>query len=167
MVGRDKERDWDREMAEVDKLLAKLPEADPTLGRGPRPGAGGGATTVPRAYGAGAGRGAGGSPVGTWIRVGLGVALGLGMLVWPYSHVCGVKEMFYLTGVGAVIVTGIWTSFSSWRQRLGFAHILSQLLIVWGLVLGAREVLPRVGYAKTGGTFFCPEPAPPTPNRRG
>ena len=29
-----KERDWDREMREVDRLLAKLPDADPTLGRG-------------------------------------------------------------------------------------------------------------------------------------
>ena len=31
MAGKDKEikdRDWDREMREVDKLLAKLPEAD-------------------------------------------------------------------------------------------------------------------------------------------
>ena len=39
------ERDWDREMREVDKLLAKLPDADPSLGRSvptvpvsPRPG---------------------------------------------------------------------------------------------------------------------------------
>ena len=34
MAGKEKERDWDREMREVDKLLAKLPDADPTLGRG-------------------------------------------------------------------------------------------------------------------------------------
>jgi len=32
-----KERDWDREMREVDKLLAKLPDADPALGRGVPP----------------------------------------------------------------------------------------------------------------------------------
>ena len=90
-----KDRDWDREMREVDKLLAKLPEADPTLGRG--------APTVPRAYPASnatptshptapAGPA---SRLATWIRVGLGVALGIGMLVWPYSHVCGLKSVSY------------------------------------------------------------------------
>src|SRR6267142_1718453 len=34
VVDKEKDRDWDREMREVDKLLAKLPDADPTLGRG-------------------------------------------------------------------------------------------------------------------------------------
>jgi hypothetical protein len=154
---KEKERDWDREMAEVDKLLARLPEADPTLGRG--------VPTVPRsprpsgpAAAHGASHPGGGSAAATWLRLGLGLALGIGMLVWPYSHICGVKEMFYLTGVGAVIVAGLWSGVSSWRRRLGFAHVLSQVLLIWGLVLAAREVLPRVGYAKTGGTFFCPEP---------
>jgi len=31
VVDKEKERKWDREMAEVDKLLAKLPDADPFL----------------------------------------------------------------------------------------------------------------------------------------
>src|SRR3989449_743490 len=42
----EKDRDWDKEMAEVDRLLKKLPAADPTLGRasggpptGPKPAA--------------------------------------------------------------------------------------------------------------------------------
>ena len=33
-------------------------------------------------------------------------------------------------------------------HRTARAHVLSLLLIVWGLLLGAMEVLPRVGYAK-------------------
>jgi hypothetical protein len=36
-----------------------------------------------------------------------------------------------------------------WRvdaERIG-AHTLSLLLVLWGLVLGSVEVLPRVGYA--------------------
>ena len=41
MAGMEKERDWDKEMAEVDRLLNKLPDTDPTLGRG---GGGGGGT---------------------------------------------------------------------------------------------------------------------------
>ena len=33
MAGIEKDRNWDKEMAEVDRLLKKLPDADPTLGR--------------------------------------------------------------------------------------------------------------------------------------
>ncbi len=34
MADIQKERDWDKEVAEVDRLLKKLPAAHPTLGRG-------------------------------------------------------------------------------------------------------------------------------------
>ena len=37
MAGIEKDRNWDKEMAEVDRLLKKLPNADPTLGRGGEP----------------------------------------------------------------------------------------------------------------------------------
>jgi hypothetical protein len=153
-----KDRDWDREMREVDKLLAKLPEADPTLGRG--------AATVPRAYPAPAGQitphttGPAGaaSRLATWIRVGLGVALGVGMLVWPYSHVCGLKLIFYTIGAGTVVVAGMWSGVSSWKRRMGFAHLLSLGLVLWGLALAAGVILPRIGYANQSATWFCPEP---------
>ena len=32
MADIEKDHDWDKEMAEVDRLLKKLPAADPTLG---------------------------------------------------------------------------------------------------------------------------------------
>lgn len=156
-------RDWDREMREVDKLLQKLPEADPTLGRGA--GVGGGVPTVPVHPRPGAGqapdilgRARGGAWLTTWFRVVLGLVLGLGMLAWPYTHGCGLKLIFYLIGATTVIVAGVWSAISSWKRRLGLAHALSFGLIIWGLVLAAREVLPRVGYAKTAAPFFCPEP---------
>ncbi len=102
-----KDRDWDREMREVDKLLAKLPEADPTLGRG--------APTVPRAYPAHAvhtpqpgSPAAAGARLTTWIRVGLGLALGVGMMVWPYSHGCGLKLLFYMIGAGYASHAATW-----------------------------------------------------------
>ena len=158
MADKEKERDWDREMREVDKLLAKLPEADPTLGRGvptipvsPRPGM--------HPVGApGGGRARGRDWLSTWFRVGLGLVLGIGMLAWPYTHGCGLKLVFYLIGATTVSVAGVWSAISSWKRRLGFAHTLSIILVLWGLVLAAREVLPRVGYAKTDVPFFCPEP---------
>jgi hypothetical protein len=49
--------------------------------------------------------------------------------------------------VGVVVAAGGWTSVWTWRHRAGRAHHLAQLLIVWGAVLAAIEVLPRVGYA--------------------
>ena len=161
MAGKDKEikdRDWDREMREVDKLLAKLPEADPSLGRG--------APTVPRAYAApgthatpsGEVRAAAGARLTTWIRVGLGLMLGVGMMVWPYSHVCGLKLIFYTIGAGTVVVAGVWSGMSSWKRRMGLAHLLSLGLVIWGLALAAAVVLPRIGYANQAAAWFCPEP---------
>ena len=166
-MDKDKEPKWDREMAEVDKLLARLPEADPYLkgdvtarhaagpGGGATPGAG-----VPTLRTTGSA-----AWLGTWARVALGLLIGIGMTQWPYTHGCGLKLIFYLAGVAAVIAAGFWSSISSWRRRLGVAHVLSQVLIIWGLVLAAREILPRVGYAKAPPNGFCsaPTPAPPSP----
>lgn len=160
MAGQDKDknRDWDKELAEVDRLLAKLPAADATR-------AGGSAPTVQRpaapppvsasASGTGGVAISGREWLGTWARVVLGLLVGIGMMMWPYSYDCGLRLMFYLAGVLVVITAGGWSSISSWKRRLGFAHIVSQLLIVWGLVLGAAEVLPRIGYAKTPATWLC------------
>jgi len=159
VVDKEKERDWDREMAEVDKLLAKLPDADPTLGR-PLPGKANpqaGIPTVRNAPAAGGDVGARGR-VTTWIRVLLGLALGIGMLAWPYTHGCGLKLIFYLIGAGTVTVAGVWSALSSWRRRLGRAHVLSIAVTVWGLVLAAREILPRTIYQQPNVHFFCPEP---------
>jgi hypothetical protein len=168
----DKPRDWDKELAEVDRLLAKLPHADPTLGRGAKgpppksPGAGapghaavlGPAVSSPR------------DRLGVWVRVGLALLLGLAMTQWPYSHACGLRLGFYLVGVGAVIAGAVWGALGSWRHRMGPAHGLSIGVLVWGLALLAGEVLPRTGYARTAAAWFCPEPpaavsAPSAPAR--
>jgi len=56
--------------------------------------------------------------------------------------------MFYMIGAGTVTVAGVWTGVSSWKRRMGLAHLLSLGLVIWGLVLAAGVVLPRVGYTK-------------------
>lgn len=157
-----KERDWDREMREVDKLLAKLPDADPSLGRGvptvpvsPRPAAGAAPVGAGALHQTEPARGR--AWLTTWIRVGLGLALGVGMLAWPYTHSCGLKLVFYLVGAATVTIAGVWSALSSWRRRLGWAHVLSIVLVVWGLALAGRQVLPRV-YGQQPLPFFCPEP---------
>lgn len=154
-----KERDWDREMREVDKLLAKLPEADPSLGRGVPT-----VPVTPRAQPAGStggaptfdtGRARGRAWLTTWMRVGLGLALGVGMLVWPYAHACGWRLGLYLAGGAVVSVAGVWSALTSWKRRLGIAHTLSIMLIIWGLALAGRQLLPRL-YGQTPVPFLCP-----------
>jgi hypothetical protein len=162
----DKERDWNKEMAEVDRLLKKLPYAEPTL-RGGGSGGGGGEPTVKRPGVGGADAVAststgGAGWVGTWTRVVLGmlVAVGVAPGVWPYTHGCGLHLIFYLTGVTTVIAAGLWSSISSWKRRLGVAHVISQVLIIWGILLLTWEVLPRVG-ARATAVWICPD-VPPT-----
>jgi hypothetical protein len=157
-----KERDWDREMREVDKLLAKLPDADPSLGRGvptvpvsprsPAPGAVGGGSPTGET-----GRARGRAWVTTWMRVGLGLALAVGMLAWPYAHACGWRLGIYLVGAAVVSVAGVWSALTSWKRRLGIAHTLSIILIIWGLGLAGRQLLPRF-YGKTPVPFLCSGP---------
>jgi len=153
---KQKDRDWDKEMQEVDRLLAKLPEADPKLvgGRAPTTKKAAVATGAPDAGPTGL------EWIGTWARVGLGLVIGIGMTQWPYTHGCGLHLLFYGLGVGALLVVGVWSSLSSWRRRLGLAHVLSLLLIAGGLVYAAREVLPRVGYARAEGVWICPDVQP-------
>jgi hypothetical protein len=85
---------------------------------------------------------------GAIARLALSVLLGVAILFWPYVNRCGVGLAAYLIAVVAVGVGGVWSAIWTWRHRAGAAHALSLLLVVWGLVLAAVEVLPRIGYAK-------------------
>jgi hypothetical protein len=146
----DQPRDWDKELADIDKVIAKMPA------QGSAP-----ASSAPAALPAGRSAApiASGGKLAvftTWLRVGLGIALAVGITQWPYASACGLNLMVYLGAIGVVIIAGLWSSVSSWRRRMGLAHTLSLLVLLWGLVLGAREVLPRSGYAKHTRTWSCP-----------
>ena len=144
-------RDWDKELADSDKAIARLPS------QGPAPSKAGG-VAAPAAAGRPMAVAAGGklAVFTTWLRVGLGVALAVGITQWPYPSACGLNLIMYLGAIGVVAVAGLWSSVSSWRRRLGVAHVLSLLVLLWGLVLAAREVLPRTGYARHQRTWSCP-----------
>jgi len=170
-------RDWDKELAQIDKLIASgggSPGAGTQVpARAPAGGGGGGASPAARGGGGG---GAVAAPPGvsrhaalfTWLRLLLGLAVGVGITQWPYARGCGVLLFGYLGAVAGVIVAGLWSAISSWRTRSALAHALSLGLVFWGAILGAREVLPRVGYARTSATWFCPagRPAAPVPPAR-
>lgn len=139
-------RDWDKELAKIDKQLASLPED--ALLPAPAPAAKGG---QPAKEGKAAPAPAGEKRPRAWAmyaRLSLAVALGVGMLLWPYEARCGVGLAGYLGAVAVLVTSGVWSAVWTWRHRAAKAHSLSLLIVLWGLVLGAIEVLPRVGYAK-------------------
>ena len=152
-------RIWDKELADIDKIIAGTPPAKLTAGSSaPSGGSGGGtgapARTAPAATQVG--------PVSrretlsTWFRVGLGVALAAGMTQWPYFHACGTSLFLYLGAIGVLGLSGIWGAISSWRRRMGLAHTFSLLVLLWGGVLAAATILPRTGYAKHAAEWWCP-----------
>ena len=165
MTADQKTRDWDKELAQIDKLMASgaRPESPPATA------APGGSAPAPRGRAPAPAAEAGRRPrsvVFTWLRLLLGLAVGVGITQWPYERGCGLLLFGYLGAVAGVIVAGLWSTISSWRTRSAFAHALSLALMCWGAILGAREVLPRVGYARTRATWFCPAAGATTPGNR-
>jgi hypothetical protein len=90
-----------------------------------------------------------------WGWVGLGVLLGTALTQWPYPRTCGWWLLGYSIAVVIVVVTGMRGALLSWKSRLGLAHAIALGTILWGLVLAAQEILPRVGYARTSATWEC------------
>ena len=131
-------KDWDREMAKIDKQLESISdEALLPAKNAPTPAAKAEIVDKQRST----------STMGVMLRLLLAVLLGVAMIFWPYSARCGIGLFAYLGAVGVVMAAGVWTSVWTWRHRSARGHLLSLLLILWGGMLGAMEVLPRVGYA--------------------
>jgi hypothetical protein len=140
------ERNWDKEMAKIDKQLESASDAQ-LFPEKP------GASTLEKAQVA-----TERASTRSWpaiLRLVLSVALGIGILFWPYGNRCGVGLAGYLITVLAVTGSGVWSAIWTWRHRTGRAHMLSLLLIAWGLILGTTEILPRVGYAKEALPWSC------------
>jgi hypothetical protein len=144
---------------EVDRLLAGLanigsrPDHDqPPSGRTPSP-APVAKRRVSRARPPAApGRG---DRVALWARVLLGIVFGGMMTQWPYPHGCGLPLLGYLGAVAMVMVAGAWIAVASWRRRNEVAHILALIIVLWGIVLAAERVLPRIGYAAERASWRC------------
>ena len=132
--------DWDAELKKIDKRMESM--SDAALIPAPAKGA---PSAVRAAVAAER------ETTRTWpafLRLALATALAVGILFWPYPSRCGAGLAGYLVAVSAVTVGGLWSSVWTWRHRTSRAHVLSLLLVIWGLLLGAMEILPRTGYAK-------------------
>lgn len=152
------DRDWDRELAEIDRRLAGVPVAAPPSGArstsAPLPPANAGLT--PAAAASDPARRIGSPSPGrrSWrtqfallFRLTVALAVVAGLLAWPYGTRCGVGLAGYLLLVGLLGLAGLATSVAAWRHRSAAVHVVGLLLIGAAGVLAARDVLPRVGYA--------------------
>jgi hypothetical protein len=138
-------RNWDKELADIDKAIARQPAPAP------------------------------GSPVGglakpgiqrrrfvalTWFWTTLALLLAIALPLWPNDKSCGLRLVFYLGAAGIALLMGVLGALSSWSYRRGLAHLLSLLAIVWAGVMAMREILPRAGYARQELHWTCPEVPP-------
>lgn len=153
-------RDWDKEMAEIDKILAKgpapaapgssaVPARDTRQAQAPsaQPAARSGGGTVQT-------RGV--HVAGVWVRALVGVAGAAALPFWPYPDTCGTKLYLYLLATAAVTVVGAWTMRYAWTHRRGFAHVAGLLTFVAGLAFAAIEILQRTHLAAAPLTWTCP-----------
>ena len=138
------DRDWAKEMRKIDRQLESISDEAmfPTKtgsAKGPKA-AGAQAENLERQQT---------STLGVFLRLLLSVALGVGIYFWPYDARCGFGLFGYLAAIGVVTASGIWSAVWTWRHRSARGHFVSLLLVLWGTTLGAMEILPRIGYAKT------------------
>jgi hypothetical protein len=132
------DRDWEAELKKIDKQMEKVSDEAmfPTKG-----------AASPQQKAAVVGAQQATTTFGVFARLALSVALGVGIVFWPYSARCGVGLAAYIGAVSALVVSGVWSSIWTFRHRAAKAHTLSLLLVLWGLLLASIEVLPRTGYA--------------------
>ena len=150
-------RNWDKEMAEIDKLMAS--DRAPAPSNLPAKSGDGGARATPAARSSG---NSGGvttrrrDTFGIWLRALLGVLGAAALSIWPYNKSCGTSLYLYLAGVSAILGMGLYTMRYSWTHRRGVAHMVALFVLLAGLALAAAEILPRTGYAKAVLSWTCP-----------
>ena len=91
----------------------------------------------------------------TWFWVVLALALAVALAVLALRQACGLQLIFFLGAAG--IDRGRRACSARWppgRTGEAFAHLLSLLVLAWAGVVAAREILPRVGYAKESRTWM-------------
>jgi hypothetical protein len=134
-------RDWDKELAAIDRAIERAPGAPS-----------GTPEASPRDAGPPVARGAARH---AWARLVPVLALAVALPFWPYARACGLGLGVYLGAVATLIGAGIWAAVSAWRHRRPTAHVLALGAVVWGAALAVHEVLPRVGYAKVMAPWTC------------
>ena len=134
----------------VDRLLAQLPGLQgeaPQAHPGPRHHNGAGAAVVTAESRE--------ELLGPWARVLLALSLGTAIGWWPYPRSCGFPLLGYFGALLTIILAASWAAVSSWRHRAKLAHILSLVLLFYGMLMTMAELLPRTGYAVDRASWGC------------
>jgi hypothetical protein len=151
-------RDWDKEMAEIDRLMAADSKSvAPAAANAPMPAMA--RSEAPQKRSAAPTPGAPVvryRPVAVWALTLLGPLGAAGLAVWPYGNACGLPLAVYLVGVAAVAGASIWTMLTAWQVRRSAPMIVGMLTLLAALTLAALQVLPRVGYAAVTQSWICP-----------
>jgi hypothetical protein len=132
-------KNWEEEMKKIDRQLESISDEALLPAK---------SAATPAAKAAAVEKQANTSTLGVMVRLLLSLALGVGILFWPYGTRCGLPLFGYLVAAGLISVTGVWTALWTWRHRSARGHLVALGLVVWGALLTANEVLPRVGYAR-------------------
>lgn len=148
------DRNWDAEMAKIDRQLASISDDQLVAKRVSSASPAASVSSAPSDAGTRPAK-AGAPSWGVAIRVILALALAAAVIFWPYASACGLGLSGYLGATVAVVAAGTWAAVSAWRARAPRSHIAALIVIVWGASLAAREVLPRVGYAKEVRVWAC------------
>ncbi len=131
-------RDWDAELKKIDRAMEHVSDEAMFPAKAAKtPEARAAATDAQRKT----------STLGVFVRLSLAVALGVAVVFWPYGSRCGIGLAGYLAVVAVLTGAGAWSALWTWRHRAARGHVLSLLIVLWGLILASVEVLPRTGYA--------------------
>jgi len=149
-------RDWDKEMAEIDKIIASGKAPPPAPAPQALPAGAPTRSSVPAAVASGPVETRGRDKVGVWFRTLLGAAGAAALPFWPYGKSCGVMLYVYLLGTLGVIAAGIWAMRGAWTHRRGVAHIGGLLVLLAGLGFAAIEIIHRTGFAAGRLGWICP-----------
>lgn len=150
-------RDWDKEMAEIDKIIASG-KAPPQAASGPAlpARAGQAKPSAPATQGPAPVQTLGRHKVGIWLRTLIGIGGVLTLQFWPYGNGCGTMLYLYMLSALAVTLIGAWAMQGAWTHRRGYAHIGGLLVFVAGLSSLAIQILERTGYAAVRLGWTCP-----------
>jgi hypothetical protein len=161
----ERPRDWDKELADIDRVIDKQGPTAPQSGTPALPP--GPATPVRTSAGSTSPAVARRSAAMTWFWTLLAVVLAVALPLWPYGKECGLQLFFYLGAATLALLAGLAGIITSWATRSGLAHVLSLLAVLATGVMGAREILPRSGYAAVTKTWLCPAVPEPVPAPAG
>ena len=102
-------RNWDREMADIDRAIGKQGNVPPGSVPPPAPAPRGGGLILPPAPRRR-------SVALTWFWVSLSLALALALALWPYQRSCGLQLIFFLGAAGVTALIGVLATLASWSR---------------------------------------------------